>query len=106
MEYQLETDTRLRIGLTGMEAILQNIRVIILTTMYSVPLDRAFAHLNSVLDSPAPHQTARLSAQLIDALERYEPRIKVDGIRWQVGDLMEGRLVPVISFTPVEAANG
>lgn len=104
---ELTVDARepLHIGLTGMDAILQNMRVIVLTSMYSVPLDRAFAHLNSMVDSPSPHVTARLSARLVDALERYEPRIKVDGIRWQGGDLMQGRLLPVISFSLREGAN-
>lgn len=105
MEYRLETDEPLRIGLTGMDAIFQNMRIIILTSMYSVPLDRAFAHLNSMVDSPAPQATARLAAQIVDALERYEPRIKVEGIRWQDGDLMQGRLLPVISFSIREGAN-
>lgn len=94
----------LRIGATGMEALLQNIRVIVLTTMYSVPLDRGFAHVGDFIDSPSPLVTARLVARLTDAIEAREPRVAVQRISLEPADqsgteaVMQGRLYPRVTF--------
>lgn len=97
-------DRPLVIGATGIDALLQNVRIIILTSLYSVPLDRAFAHVNEMVDSPAPHVTARLTGLLVEAIEKYEPRIKVDSLSFvesadRRGALMEGRVIPKITFS-------
>lgn len=90
------------IGATGLTAICQNIRMIILTLSWSVPLDRAFAHDGRMVDSPAPNATARLTGQLIDAIEKYEPRVEVESVEFvyhdQAGQLQEGRLTPRVKF--------
>lgn len=94
----------LRIGATGMDALMQNIRIIVLTTMYSVPLDRGFAHVGDFIDSPSPLATARLVARLTDAIEAREPRVTVQRITLEAaaGDntenAMQGRLYPRIHF--------
>ncbi len=90
----------LKIGATGMEAIQQNIAVIVTTLAFSVPLDRSFASQGSYLDSPAPYVTARRIAELTDIIEAKEPRVKVISItyeHWQ-DDLMQGRVYPKIRF--------
>lgn len=92
-----------QIGITGMDAILQNIRTIILTSMYSVPLDRAFAHVMDMVDSPAPCETMRLSQALVDAIETYEPRVRVERIDFVPDEsasdgLMKGSLAPKVTF--------
>ena len=101
-ELTIDGAAPLVIGATGMEAILQNIRIIVLTMAYSVPLDRAFAHAGGFIDSPSPAVTARLVAALVDAIEAREPRVVVDGIdlleNSDAAGLMEGRLVPRIRF--------
>lgn len=88
------------IGATGMEAVLQNIRTIVLTSACTVPLDRSFAHLNGLLDSPSPTETLRLAGQLTEAIEKYEPRVAVERIvfRQDAAEGMQGRLVPRITF--------
>lgn len=95
--------TPLTIGAQGMDAIVQNIRIIVLTTAYSVPLDRGFAHLGAFLDSPAPHETARLIAQFTSAIEKLEPRVRVTRISLEAApnspaNAMQGRLFPHIFF--------
>lgn len=101
-EYILDTAAPLVIGAAGMAAILQNIRIILLTFVYSVPLDRSFANTAKMLDSPAPRQTARLAAEMISALEKYEPRIKVRKIEFvypeKESQLMSGRMIPRVIF--------
>ena len=91
------------IGATGMDAIVQNLRMILLTLCWSVPLDRAFAHYGRMIDAPAPQDAWRKSAELIDAIEKYEPRVKVHKLEFvyddQQGQLQEGRLTPRLSFS-------
>lgn len=105
MDLRIYNDRPLVIGATGVDALLQNIKIIILTTVFSIPLDRDFAHINEVVDSPAPHITARLTGLLVEAIEKYEPRIKVESLTFEEetsdrrGALMEGRLTPRIRFT-------
>jgi len=102
-ELLVQQDAPLHIGATGMESLTQNIRIIVITGAYSVPFDREFAHLYDMVDSPAPHETIRLAAQLTEAIEKYEPRVKVESISFEAaqnntGTLMEGRLTPRIRF--------
>jgi phage baseplate assembly protein W len=90
------------IGATGLDALMQNIRIIVLTTMYSVPLDRGFAHVGAALDSPAPLVTARLTAEITEAIEEKEPRVQVDRITFEpvagVSGHMQGRYKPRVVF--------
>ncbi len=101
MELTISSTDAVVIGATGMEALLQNIRTIVLTSVYSVPLDRSFAHLNALVDSPSPTETTRLAGQLTEAIEKYEPRVAVERIafRQTPSEGMEGRLRPVITFS-------
>lgn len=104
METTVLPGAALRIGATGMEALLQNIRIIVLTTMYSVPLDRGFAHVGDFIDSPSPLETARLVVRLTDAIEAKEPRVRVRRITLEPAEqngmeaAMQGRLYPHICF--------
>lgn len=110
MDIVVTSGAALRIGATGMEALLQNIRIIVLTTMYSVPLDRGFAHVGDFIDSPSPLETARLVTRLTDAIEAKEPRVKVRRITLEATPhndtadqngteaAMQGRLYPHIYF--------
>lgn len=72
--------TALLIGATGIRSIEQNIRMILTTFMYSVPLDRGFAHDGSAVDTPSPLEAARRIARLTEVLETHEPRIIVRDI--------------------------
>lgn len=90
------------IGATGFESICQNIRIILVTLMFSVPLDRAFAHDGSMIDSPAPMLTARMASKIMDAIEKYEPRVIVESVDFVYSDakdqLMKGELTPRVTF--------
>lgn len=100
----ITNDNKYLIGATGIDDILQCIKVIILTAIYSTPLDRGFAHTADMIDAPTPRETARLCSIFVDALERYESRIKVENIeiinsKDIKGVLMNGTLTPKITFT-------
>lgn len=102
-EYEIFSDFTepLVIGQTGLDAIRQNIRVIVTTLAYSVPLDCAFAHGGEFIDSPSPVETARLVARLTEAIEHFEPRVVVDSITLETANTqnaMQGSLRPRIKF--------
>lgn len=93
-------DTPLVIGATGLESIIQNIRIIVTTLAYSVPLDRGFASTGGFIDSPTPYAVALKIAELSEAIEAREPRVQVTGIEFapRPADMMQGRVYPKIVF--------
>jgi phage baseplate assembly protein W len=82
-------------GATGHIEILQNVRTIITTPRYSVPLDRNFGLNATMLDEPLPVAKAKLTAEIIAAIHKYEPRVKVTKVLYD-GNAMEGVLVPKV----------
>lgn len=82
--------------------IIQNVRTIISTTQFSVPLDRRFGIDGTVIDLPLPVAMARISAEVIRAITEYEPRcrvVSVDFERTEATDAEEGHLIPMVSIT-------
>jgi len=80
------------------EEVLQNVRMIISTPKYSVPLDRAIGVTATYLDAPMPAASAQLIAELIEAIPAYEPRARVQGVTF-TGDGLLGRLAPQVEVT-------
>jgi phage baseplate assembly protein W len=72
--------------------IIQNVRTILATTKYSVPLDRLFGVDAVMIDKPMPKAIAVLQAEIITAVRRYEPRCRVTKVGFD-GD-MDGKLIP------------
>lgn len=65
------------------EEILQNLRCILCTTKFSVPLDRDFGIDASFLDAPMEVAKAKLASEIILAIAKYEPRASVTNIDWE-----------------------
>ena len=78
-----------------MDEIEQNIRTILTTEVGSVPLDRDFGIDTTLLDSPTPLARARLTNVILEAIERYEPRVEV--VRVDYSEKNDGRLVPSVT---------
>lgn len=100
-------DSPVVVGATGMDSIRQCIRTIVRAMAFSVPLDRGFANPGGMIDSPAPARTARLASEIIDAVERYEPRVHVKSVTFRKMPAtrhMDGAVCPVISFSIDEEA--
>lgn len=74
--------------------ILQNLRTIITTTKYSVPLDRDFGFDAEMLDKPMTTAQAQLQSEIIMAIKAYEPRVTVTGITITGTD--NGVLIPKV----------
>lgn len=74
--------------------VLQNIRTIISTPKFSVPLDRNFGIDYSVLDAPAQVAQAKLAEDIINAIAKYEPRAEVTGITFAAD--VDGIIIPKV----------
>lgn len=71
--------------------ILQNVRTILTTLKKSVPMDREFGISGEVIDLPIASAQARLTSEIVAAVNKYEPRAQVLGVFYR-GDGEEGML--------------
>ena len=60
--------------------ILQNVRTILTTLKKSVPMDREFGISGEVIDLPIASAQARLTSEIVAAVNKYEPRAQVIGV--------------------------
>lgn len=81
---------------TEIEEILQNIRTILKTRVGSVTLDREFGVSWEHIDKPLPIAKALLTAEVIEKIELYEPRARVESVDFDEtqGEAMDGILKP------------
>lgn len=94
---------KIKLGLTGIESIKQNIGIICSTYMMTVPLDRSFGIDPSYLDEPEPILRALLTNGVMAAILEFEPRAQVTQVSFQDSDNSgDGRLYPVVRFTAKE----
>ncbi|MBM6732916.1 GPW/gp25 family protein [Megasphaera stantonii] len=80
---------------TEYEEIMQNLRTILATPVYSVPLDRAFGVDMAYVDKPLPIAKAHIESEIVKAIRRYEPRVTVTHITWE-GNGEDGALKPKV----------
>ncbi len=78
---------------TTYKEILQNVKTILTTTKYSVPLDRNFGLNLTMLDMPVMEAKTRLTGEIVEALRTYEPRVSVESVSY-LGNGKTGRLIP------------
>lgn len=86
---------RLNLYAVGIEEILQNISMIVTTPKGSVPLDRNFGVDMSALDMPLEIAENIFTAQIIEAIQDYEPRVTVDKVTYEK-DHLTGKLKPKV----------
>ena len=98
MEFEITTSASTTVNFapaTTIEEILQNVRTILSTPVYSVPLDRAFGVNADFVDLPLPVAQARLSANIVQAVQKFEPRVEVTQVQFGA-DVISGKLQPII----------
>ncbi len=78
------------------EEVLQNVRMIISTVKYSVPMDREFGIDGTVVDRPINIAKAHLSNEIFRAVRRYEPRAVIESIEFNGDEI--GKLTPTIKI--------
>lgn len=82
---------------TVAEEVLQNVRTIITTIKYSIPLDREFGIDGAVVDLPINVAQAKLTNEIFRAVRRYEPRAVIESISFKAEET--GRLVPIVGVS-------
>ena len=85
-----ETGIDLAPSSTAVE-VRQNVNTIITTPKGAVPLDRAFGITPELLDRPIGVAQAKLTAEIVQAINKYEPRAKVERVLYS-GKEQDGRL--------------
>ena len=94
--YEVTTELKpLNMLAIGEEEILQNIAMILTTAKGSVPLDRNFGIDMSALDLPIEMAQNICTAKIIEAIQDYEPRVKVTKVTYEK-DHLTGSLKPKV----------
>ena len=75
--------------------ILQNVRTILNTRLGTVPLARDFGISWEHVDKPLPVAKSIMQGVVIDAIEEFEPRAKVEKVTFE-GDGADGILRPSV----------
>ena len=100
MKYEVSLDPDVSFAPASEVAeILQNVRTILRTRLGSVPLDRDFGMTWEHIDKPIDVSQALMRAEIVDLLERYEPRARVVSVQFPstTEDAMQGILRPVVT---------
>jgi phage baseplate assembly protein W len=79
-----ETDT--------VKSVLQNIRIILSTRQFSVPLYREFGLPMQFLDKPIPVAKVLLIAEIRDAITEFEPRANVLNVTVEIDENAPGKV--------------
>ena len=81
---------------TEAEEILQNVRTILTTRIGTVPLHRDFGVSWDHLDKPYPVAKSMMMVEVIEAIQEFEPRAKVESVEFDetTESAMEGLLKP------------
>ena len=77
------------------EEILQNIENLLTTPKFSVPLDRDFGLSQRFIDKPLPVAEMVFRSEILDAIEKYEPRVSIGDVTFENGD-GPGKLIPQV----------
>ncbi len=75
-----ENPTTINFAPSLSEEIMQNVRTILKTVKYSVPLGREFGISWDAIDMPIALARAKIINEIINAIKRYEPRVEVTNI--------------------------
>lgn len=80
--------------------ILQNVKTILSTRKGEVPLHRDFGISWQHIDKPLPVAKSLMQADIIDAIEEFEPRAKVVSVDFEDGanNALDGILRPRVTI--------
>lgn len=87
--------------LSGIEQVIQNVRIICTTRKGTVPLDREFGLDFSYLDDPLPAAQAAVQTDIYRQVKKYEPRAYISRITFD-NDPLSGRLMPTVVIGEVD----
>jgi phage baseplate assembly protein W len=84
-------------GASGVQEVMQNVKLIIMTRKGTQPLDRNFGISYTFLDSPMTRVQALIEQEIFMALRKYEPRAILKQVTWN-GDPISGSVRPNVSI--------
>jgi hypothetical protein len=95
-----ESEGWINFAATGVKEIVQNVKYIILTNYYSVPLDREFGFNAVMVDKPMPVAELVISQEIAMKIALYEPRCVFEEVnfRGEIIDGVEGKLTPEVKI--------
>ena len=76
--------TALNLGATGLNEVLQNVRIIVTTRIGTVMLDRKFGLVYDFLDAPQNKAQLMMVQQLCMGLTNFEPRVTFSHIQFGI----------------------
>ena len=82
------------------EEVIQNVRCLISTIKWQIPLARDLGISGDIVDMPILQAKARLTQEIIQCLKKYEPRAQIQKIEFS-GDAT-GRLKPRLEIVIIE----
>ena len=77
------------------EEIMQNLRVLLSSCKYDIPLAREMGLDTGYLHKPQPVAETLLYQTISDAIEEYEPRAELIGIDFEV-NAESGLIIPIV----------
>ena len=85
-----------------LEEIAQNVKTILATVKNSVPLDRGFGIDKQILDLPIGIARAKITAAVVVAINKFEPRVRVKRVFYSDSNSSDGQLTPNVEVTIVQ----
>ena len=92
MSYFVSSDEPRELSLNERDtvrSVLQNIYLILMTPLGSVPMYREFGLDMSIIDRPLPAIRPLMLAAIRDAVEQFEPRARVIGVEVASAELLK-----------------
>ena len=86
------TQEQIKIGLKEVDEIVQNVKLILNTPKGSVPLDRDFGISWKAIDRPPKEAFAKIKAEVIKQIRKYEPRVKIKKVMVEDSEIYDGIL--------------
>lgn len=79
---------------TVVAEVMQNVRTILSTIKYDIPLNRQFGMDGAIIDMPIHQAQAKWSAEIFAQVKQYEPRASIEAITFTAG--LDGKLIPTV----------
>lgn len=99
--YSVKADSpEIKFGLTGMESIKQNIRLICTTVVGTCPLDRSLGVDPVFIDRSLPAAQALIQVNILRAIQEQEPRVTVTDITMITDG--DSKWIPIVKFVLTE----
>lgn len=95
IDYTAVQIENINLNVSGVDEVMQNLRVLYTTPVGTVPFDREFGININVLDAPLQMAKGRIMVEYMEKTKRFEPRADVEEVTFS-GDPINGKLIPKV----------